>query len=258
MRLRGTLAYDGTGYRGWQAQGGTGPTLQETVERAVSIVFRQPIRVAAAGRTDTGVHARGQVIAFDVVQAEAESAEPARVAPHGALGRLLRSINAVLPSDIALLDLAAAAADFDPRRAALLRCYQYRIWNARTRSPFELRTAWHVPEPLDDRDMGAAAAALVGERDFASFQGADHVPRASVRRVARSEIERAGALISYWIEANAFARHMVRNIVGQLVEIGLGRAAPQRIAELLALRDRRAAAPPAPPEGLFLEWVRYP
>jgi tRNA pseudouridine38-40 synthase len=256
MRLRGLLAYDGTAYRGWQSQGGNGPTIQESVEAALQVVLRHPVRVAAAGRTDTGVHARGQVIAFDA-SLEPDAGEPASAAPNGALGRVLRSVNAVLAPDIALLDLSRAPEEFDPRRSAVLRCYQYRIWNARPRSPFEQRTAWHVPEPLDAGAMAAAAALLLGEHDFACFQGADHVPRSSVRRVQRSEIERGGAILSYWIEANAFARHMVRNIVGQLVEIGHGRAAPKRVAELLLLRDRRAAAAPAPPEGLFLEWVRY-
>src|SRR5215831_13765901 len=166
MRLRGLLAYDGTAYRGWQSQAGNGPTIQETVEAALQVVLRHPVRVAAAGRTDTGVHARGQVIAFDAVCLEPDADEPASAAPYGALGRLLRSVNAVLAPDIALLDLARAPEEFDPRRSAVLRCYQYRIWNARAGSPFERRTAWHVPEPLDAGAMAAAAVLLVGEHDF--------------------------------------------------------------------------------------------
>jgi tRNA pseudouridine38-40 synthase len=167
-------------------------------------------------------------------------------------------VNAVLPDDVVLRTLEPAAPDFDPRRDAIRRAYLYRIWNEVVRSPFERRTAWHVREPLDVAAMDEAARSLVGEHDFASFQGADDVPRASVRTVIRSEVRAAGAVVGYAIEANSFARHMVRNVVGQLVEVGRGRARPDAMTRLLAARDRRLAPPPAPPQGLSLEWVRYP
>src|SRR5262249_28011573 len=212
----------------------------------------------AAGRTDTGVHARGQVIAFDV---EGDRCAPGEVSdPRGQrpLDVLLRSVNGVLPADIALVELAWARPEFDPRRDAVLRSYAYRIWNAAVRSPFERTTAWHVREPLDERAMSEAAACLEGEHDFSSFQAADHVPRSSVRRVMRSRLERQGDLLVYRVEANGFVRHMVRNIVGELVEIGRGRRAPRTITDLIAARDRRLAAATAPPHGLCLERVRYP
>ena len=257
MRYRAVVAYDGTRYQGWQAQR-SGPTIQQTIESALATVLREPIRIAAAGRTDAGVHARGQVIVFDAVSllgTECDADDPRSSSP---LARTLRSVNAVLPEDIVLRSLAPADPDFDPRHDAIQRAYLYRIWNAEVRSPFELHRAWHVREDLDAGAMAEAASLLVGEHDFASFQGADDVPRSGVRRVSRSEVARDGGLVSYAIEANSFARHMVRNIVGQLVAIGRGRARVAALAELLAARDRRLAPAPAPPQGLCLEWVRYP
>src|SRR5690606_10417920 len=257
MRYRAVVAYDGTAYRGWQAQS-EGPTLQQTIEKALSTVLREPIRIAAAGRTDAGVHARGQVIAFDATADLAEAPEPGARDGRSPLERVWRSVNAVLPQDIVLRTLERTRPDFDPRRDAIRRAYLYRIWNHEVRSPFELRTAWHVRAPLDAAAMAEAAAVLVGEHDFASFQGADNVPRPSVRVVVRSDVERDGEIVRYAVEANSFARHMVRNVVGQLVEIGRGRKPVSWMRELLAARDRRLAAPPAPPPGPSLEWVRYP
>ncbi|MEW6272339.1 MAG: tRNA pseudouridine(38-40) synthase TruA [Thermodesulfobacteriota bacterium] len=257
MRYRAVVAYDGTAYVGWQAQR-EGRTLQQTIEKALSTVLREPVRVSAAGRTDAGVHARGQVIAFDATLDLADVAEPGSSDGRSPLERVWRSVNAVLPDDVVLRTLERASADFDPRRDAVQRAYLYRIWNAEVRSPFELRTAWHVREPLDVAAMAEAAGALLGEHDFASFQGADDVPRASVRNVSRSEVARDGEIVRYAIEANSFARHMVRNVVGQLVEIGRGRKPVASMRELLDARDRRLAAAPAPPHGLSLECVRYP
>lgn len=245
MRYRATVAYDGTEYQGWQSQAGHGPSIQETLERALSIVLREPVRVAGAGRTDAGVHARGQVMAFDVA------------APIESLERAVRSMNGVLPRDIAVRDLALAADDFDPRRHAVRRSYRYRIWSSPVRSPFFDRTSWHLTDVLDVVAMARAAAALVGDHDFASFQGADHVPRPSRRNVDESAVEQEGELVTYRIVANAFVRHMVRNIVGQLVLVGRGAFPADGMSRLLESRDRTLAAATAPPQGLFLEWVRY-
>jgi tRNA pseudouridine38-40 synthase len=257
MRYRAVVAYDGTAYQGWQAQP-SGATVQQVIEAALSTVLREPVRIVAAGRTDAGVHARGQVIAFDACLEL--SVEPIGVDPVGraSLWRTLRSVNAVLPDDIVLRTLEVAAPAFDPRHDAVQRGYRYRIWNAEVRSPFERRCAWHVRDPLDDTTMRDAVGLLVGEHDFASFQGADDVPRSSVRVVTRSELRRDGEILEYVIEANSFARHMVRNIVGVLVEIGRGRLPTTIVAELLEACDRRLAPAPAPPQGLCLEWVRYP
>lgn len=245
MRYRALVAYDGTEFAGWQSQAGNQRTVQETLSAALATVLRQPVTPWAAGRTDAGVHASGQVVAFDVASELRD------------VSRLQYSINGVLPDDVTLWQLALATPDFDPRRHACRRAYRYRIWNDSHRPPFERRTSWHVATPLDVDAMCQAASALVGEHDFSSFQGADKIERPSVRRVERSDFISDGPLLTYWVEANAFVRHMVRNIVGQLVEVGLGACTAQHIETVLAARDRRCAAPPAPPEGLFLEWVRY-
>ncbi len=258
MRLRATIAYDGTDFLGWQSQAGRGPTLQEEIERALATVLRHSVIVTAAGRTDAGVHALGQVVSFDVEggpHPPGAVADPSGRAP---LDVLLRSANAVLPPSIVLRDLRTTRADFAPRRDAVRRGYRYRILNSPIRSPFEERTSWRVREALDARAMAAAASQIVGEHDFASFQGADNVPRSGIRRVERCSVECAAERIEVAIVANAFARHMVRNIVGELVEIGLGRRDPGDVARLLAARDRSIAPAPAPPLGLFLEFVDYP
>ena len=245
MRYRALVAYDGTDFAGWQSQAGNQRTVQETLAAALSQVLREPVTPLAAGRTDAGVHARGQVVAFDVAR---QLPDPARVQ---------HSINCVLPEDVALRELKLAEPDFDPRRHACLRVYRYRLWNELVRPPFERRTSWHIAAPLDLEAMGEAAAAFVGEHDFTSFQGADKIERPSVRLVARSEFVAEGALVTYWVEANAFVRHMVRNFVGQLVAVGLGSCRAEEVQAILASRDRTCAAPPAPPEGLFLERVDY-
>jgi tRNA pseudouridine38-40 synthase len=257
VRYRAIVAYDGTAYQGWQAQP-SGATVQQIIEAALSTVLREPVRIVAAGRTDAGVHARGQVIAFDA--AIELTADPLATDPGGrsSLARMLRSVNAVLPDDVVLRTLEVAAPGFDPRHDAVQRGYRYRIWNAEVRSPFERQRAWHVRDPLDDAAMRAATALLLGEHDFASFQGADDVPRSSVRIVSRSELHRDEEILEYVIEANSFARHMVRNIVGLVVEIGRGRLPASTVAALLEACDRRLAPAPAPPLGLCLEWVRYP
>ncbi len=244
MRYRAVVAYDGTDFLGWQIQRGNGRTVQECLCEVFSMVVRARVRVDGAGRTDTGVHANGQVVSFDTNAAlDVEAVQ--------------KSVNGILPKDIAVRELELAAPDFDPRRQAVRRAYKYRMWNARIPSPVELRTSWHVRWPLDLEAMRAAAAVFVGENDFASFQGSDRFERASIRRVARSELLGDGAELTYWIEANAYARHMVRNLVGQIVEVGRGRCTVEEVRAVLAARDRQRAAAPAPPQGLFLEWVRY-
>lgn len=257
MRYRAIVAYDGTAYQGWQAQP-SGATVQQVIERALGTVLREPVRIVAAGRTDAGVHARGQVIAFDADAVLSSTLAPSGRAGSSDLARVLRSVNAVLPEDVVLRTLDSADNDFDPRHDAVQRGYRYRIWNAEVRSPFERTRAWHVRDPLDAGAMAEAATILVGEHDFASFQGADDVARPSVRTVTRSDLRCSDEVVEYVIEANSFARHMVRNIVGTLVEIGRGRLPVTTVATLLAARDRRIAPAPAPPQGLCLEWVRYP
>jgi len=243
MRFKLTVEYDGTDYHGWQIQP-QGPTIQGVLEDAIRRMLGESVRVAAAGRTDAGVHAAGQVASFSVQRDVSADT-------------LLSALNALTPRDISIRAAEVVSDDFDPRRAARGRCYVYRIWNTRWPSPFWRRYAWHVAHPLDVERMRIAAAYLVGEHDFTSFQAAGCDADNPVRRVLRSEIETAGPLLTYTIEATAFLRHMVRTIVGTLVEVGMGRRAAADLPGLLAARDRTRAGPTVPARGLCLMQVSY-
>ena len=246
MQLRLTVEYEGTHLLGWQLQAG-GRTVQGELERALAVVLREPVRVRGAGRTDAGVHARAQVAAAHVTRPAAD------------LGRLLRSVNALLPDDVAVRAVELVDDAFDPRRHARSRVYEYCILTTPAPSPFWRRWAWHLPRPLDRTAMETAARALVGEHDWAAFRGADakETPRSTVRRVLESSLRDEPPLLVYRIEATAFLKHMVRNIVGTLVEVGLGERGPGCMTELLAGRDRTRAGATAPARGLTLVEVRY-
>jgi tRNA pseudouridine38-40 synthase len=244
-QLKLLVEYDGTDYLGWQLQP-DGPTIQGVLEHALAVALREPVRIRVAGRTDTGVHARGQVVTAPITT------------PPDDLGRLVRSLNALTPSDVAVREATLVDDTFDPRRHARSRLYEYRILASPTPSAFWRRHAWHVLVPLDAGAMATAAAALVGEHDFDAFRGADAEPILStVRRVFVSELRRDGECLVYRIEATAFLKHMVRNIVGTLVEIGRGDRPASAMAEILASRDRRRAGETCPPHGLTLVAVRY-
>lgn len=243
MRFKLIIEYDGTDYHGWQVQP-NGRTIQSVLEEAVARMLGEATRVVAAGRTDAGVHAAGQVVSFSVQRAV--SAEV-----------LMGGLNALTPRDISIKSAEVVADDFDPRRAARSRVYVYRIWNARWMSPFWRRYAWHVARPLDCERMRAAALALLGEHDFSSFQAAGCDAAHPIRRVLRSDLERTGQLIAYTIEATAFLRHMVRTIVGTLVDVGTADMPVEDFTALLAARDRTRAGPTAPARGLCLTQVRY-
>jgi tRNA pseudouridine38-40 synthase len=244
MQHRLTIEYDGTAYAGWQVQPG-GPTVQEALERALATALRERVRVRGAGRTDAGVHACGQVAAVRVTRVPD-------------LDRLRKSLNALTPDDVAVREIVVVGDEFDPRRDARSRVYEYRILNAPAPSPFWRRYAWHHAQPLDVSAMHAAAAALVGEHDFAALRGADAAPvHSTVRRVLESQVRRAHGLVVYRVDATAFLKHMVRNIVGTLVEIGRGEREASAMGELLAGRDRTRAGATAPAHGLVLVEVRY-
>lgn len=243
MRLAMVVEYDGTDYCGWQVQPDR-PTVQAALERALATILGHAVRVEASGRTDSGVHALGQVAAFS-------TAEPRD------LRVLLRGVNALVGPGIVVRDLFAVADDFDPRRDATRRTYEYAIDDRPYPSPFRRRYAWHVHAPLDVAVMASAARVLEGEHDFASFQAADCDADTSTRVVFESRLERRGDELVYRIAATAFLRHMVRNIVGTLVEIGRGARAASGMTELLAARDRRLAGATAPPHGLSLVRVDY-
>jgi tRNA pseudouridine38-40 synthase len=239
-----TLEYDGTRYVGWQVQP-NGPSVQAEVERALETLHKAPRRVTAAGRTDAGVHALGQVASFF-------EAEPLPVKAY------LQGMNALLPPDVAVRAASLEPDGFDARRSASGKRYRYRIENGPTRSPLSRLTAWEQFRPLDAEAMRAASLHLLGRHDFACFQASDCACEHAVREIRRCDVlgERGGR-IELVLEATAFVKHMVRNIAGTLGEVGLGRRAPESLKALLLTRDRNLAGPTAPPQGLCLEEVFY-
>ena len=245
--LRLTLAYDGTGFRGWARQRDpTFRTVEDVLARRLEIVVREPVRLSVAGRTDAGVHARGQVASFP-------TASP--VTPD----RLRRVINGALAPEIAVVDAREAPDGFDARFSAIGREYAYRIHEADDPDPFTGRFVWNRPGRLAPGPMRAVAKALVGEHDFASFCRHPGPGRSTVRRLRRLSVSRRGEVLEIRAEADAFLHQMVRSLVGTLVAVGDGRLPPEDVAAILAARDRRAAAGRlAPARGLTLERVRYP
>jgi tRNA pseudouridine38-40 synthase len=239
-----TLEYDGTRYVGWQLQT-NGPSVQAEVERALETLHKAPRRVTAAGRTDAGVHARGQVVSF------AEE----RPLP---LSAYVKGMNAILPGDVAVRSAAILPDGFDARRSARGKRYRYVIENGDGRAPLTRLQTWQLFGPLDVGAMREAARHLVGRHDFAAFQAADCQADHAVREVRRLEVlGEPGGRIEVVIEATAFVKHMVRNVVGTLVEVGQGKRSAGSIPALVGSGDRRAAGPTAPPQGLFLEEVFY-
>lgn len=243
MHYRLTLEYDGTDYHGWQLQPQV-RTLQGTLEDAIATVVRHPVRLHAAGRTDTGVHALGQVASFRTER----MFDPVE---------LRRALNALTPPDIAVRQVVEVPEAFDPRRHATRRVYEYRIWNQPWRSAFWHRFTWHLPRSLDVVAMRLAATALPGTHDFSAFRAADCESEGAVRTVTHSGLTEAENLLVYRVEANAFLKHMVRTIVGTLVRVGTRDLPPEAMAEILAGRDRTRAGANAPPQGLVLVAVVY-
>ncbi len=243
MLIRITLEYDGCAYCGWQVQSGR-DSIQARVEDALKRIFSEPIRVRAAGRTDAGVHARGQVAAFRL---------PRRFAP----SELMRALNALLPPDIAVTTASSAEDSFDPRRDARSRSYEYRVLNQPIRSALEFRYSWLVREPLNLARMNEAAAIFIGEHDFASMRSLGSNEKTTVRRVVASYWRRDGTLLTYRVEATAFLRHMVRTMVAAMVDAGRGAVTPQELEQLLVSCNRALAPAPAPACGLYLVEVRY-
>jgi tRNA pseudouridine38-40 synthase len=239
------IEYDGTRYVGWQVQP-NGPSIQAEVERALATLHKSPRRVTAAGRTDAGVHARGQVASFP----------EERPLP---LAAYVKGMNALLPEDIAVASASLEPAGFDARRSARGKRYRYVIENVPTRAPLGRLQAWQLFGRLDVGAMSAAAVHLLGRHDFAAFQAADCACDHAVREVRRLDVlGAAGGRVEFVFEATAFVKHMVRNVVGTLVEVGQGKRAPASLPALLESRDRRQAGPTAPPQGLCLEEVFYP
>jgi len=242
MRVRAVVVYDGTDYGGFQRQANA-PTVQAALEAALAQVTQETVAVLAAGRTDAGVHAAGQVIAFDTAWR------------HG-LGDLRRALNAVLPADIAVQEVDEVAPKFHPRYDARSRRYQYTFYNAPVRLPLTRRYSLHVAIPLDVVAMQRAAQSLVGEHDFATF-GRPPQGEITVRRVLTAEWSGELPWLTFDIEANAFLYRMVRSIVGTLLQVGRGRISAEEFVAVLASCDRSRAGPTAPPYGLCLMEVKY-
>jgi tRNA pseudouridine38-40 synthase len=237
------LAYDGTRYAGWQVQP-NGPSIQAEVERALSALHKAPRRVTAAGRTDAGVHARGQVCSFP-------EEFPLPLAAYS------KGMNALLPEDVAVLGASLEPDGFDARRSARGKRYRYRIESRGTRHPLSRAFAWQIFRPLAPAAMADAARRLTGRRDFAAFQAADCDSHHAVRDLGRLDVLPGEETIEVVAEATAFVKHMVRNLVGTLVEVGLGRRPPAWAEEVLLSLDRKRAGPTAPAHGLTLEEVFY-
>jgi tRNA pseudouridine38-40 synthase len=244
--LKFTIQYDGTEYVGWQRQP-TGPSIQGVLEDALAPIEGAPTTVHGAGRTDAGVHALAQVASATVVNTLDER-------------RLARALNAVLPADVRVLAVEEAPPDFHARFRARAKTYEYRIVNAPIASVFLRRYVWHVQQPLDIEAMRTAAGPLVGTHDFAGFQGTGTVTASTVRTILALDLEDGAGFdlpLVIRITGDGFLRHMVRTIVGTLVEVGVGRWDPWRLLAILESLDRSQAGRTAPPQGLFLTNVAY-
>jgi tRNA pseudouridine38-40 synthase len=237
-----TIEYDGTDFIGWQVQPGQ-RSVQGELERALETLHGQPLRVTASGRTDSGVHALGQVVSF-VPPVE----RPLKAYTHG--------LNAMLPHDMAVKQVDVRPEGFDARRWSRGKVYRYTVFNGRVRSPLHLRTSWQVYPPLDVAAMQQAAPSLLGTHDFSAFRASDCEAKTTVRVMRRVDVAgSAGGLLTVEVEATAFLKHMVRNVVGTLVEVGMGVRTVESVGETLRSLDRKLAGRTAPAQGLCLVQV---
>jgi tRNA pseudouridine38-40 synthase len=253
--LKLTLAYDGTRYVGWQRQA-NGVSIQALIEEALLPLEGRRLPVAGSGRTDAGVHALGQVASLELTHP---------ISP----ADLVSALNARLPADVRVLAAEVAADGFHARFSALRKTYAYRLYNAPLADPFERNRSWHVPQRLDIEAMRRAVPSIVGTHDFAALVGSGSDTSRTERTVDRAELRLEGTLLGslraagggevlvLTLSGGGFLRHMVRNLVGSLVEIGHGKRSPKWLADLLASRDRRQAGPTAPACGLYLVTVEY-
>jgi tRNA pseudouridine38-40 synthase len=243
MRIALGLEYDGRGFQGWQTQP-RGATVQDALERALAEIAGRPLATVCAGRTDTGVHASAQVVHFDT-----DVERP--------LTAWVRGVNRHLPDAVAVRWAKPVAADFHARFSCRARSYRYLLANRPVRPALAAGRVGWCHRPLDASAMAAAAAALAGTHDFSSFRAAQCQAVSPVRTLHAVRVVREGDLVAFDFRANAFLHHMVRNMVGALVYVGMGRQPVAWMGELLAARDRRLAAPTFAPDGLYLCALEY-
>lgn len=239
------VAYDGTAYHGFQRQTPPVVAVQNVLEERLSRLFGEPIEMAAAGRTDAGVHARGQVVNFFT-----DGNIP--------VARIVRGAESLLPADIVVREAFEVSHDFSALHSAGEKTYTYRLLQGAASDPFLQRYAWYIRRPLDVEAMRLAAAQLIGEHDFSSFRAAGGAPMSPIRRMYEATVTSCGDTIHFCFCANGFLYHMVRNLVGTLVDVGLGIKTPAAFSEILAGRNRDLASATAPARGLCLERVCYP
>jgi tRNA pseudouridine38-40 synthase len=245
-RLKITVSYDGTAYHGWQVQPGL-PTIQAALEAVLGEIEGAPVKVQGSGRTDAGVHALGQVAAFDLHNP---------IPPEN----LVKAMNRLLPRDIRIQDAAETRPDFHPRHEAVAKTYEYRILRAPICPPFERFYVHHHPYPLDEESMIACAPVFTGEHDFSAFAAADETDalgRSKVRTIFSSCMERSGDRLVYGVRGSGFLKHMVRNIVGVLLEVGKGNLTRADLEARLVPGCGIPPGPSAPARGLFLIGVEY-
>lgn len=242
-----TLEYDGGSFFGFQKQG-SHPTIQAALENAMSRLFNREMKIkAASGRTDTGVHALGQVVNFYCVSPLA-------------LWKIQAALNALLPEAVAVVDIEEEAADFHARYSAKSKIYEYRIWNSPFRAPLRGKMAWHVSDPLDLTEMRRGMKFFLGKHDFKAFAAADPAkkrPQDTVRNILALDLKTSDKLLRMRVQADGFLYHMVRNIAGTLAEIGLGKKKASDIPQILRSKDRGKAGRMAPACGLILAEVLY-
>ncbi len=243
VRYKAIVEYDGTAYAGFQRQRADQPTIQGELERVLSDLAREPVTVTGSGRTDSGVHALGQVISFTISWQHST-------------GALQRALNANLPDDIAVLQLDEAPAEFHPRFDAVRRMYRYYVYTAVVRSPTRRMRSWHVRRQLDVDAMNTAAAHLIGVHDFATF-GMPPQGESTVRELFQARWTAENDFRVFTVQANAFLYRMVRSLVGSLVAVGDGSWSVDAFVDAFQARDRNRSAAAAPPQGLFLVSVDY-